>query len=358
MLANKLANEILQCGIDYFNKLREEEQAEDEDGKKVLKLCKIAKKMVAGFESQTSARIDENYQIISDWVNDSSRELIAAFNKAMEVFESWDTADIKDTSNIRFNYAGDYHRVANENKNKPSLIYPAEELVKISKKYLPKLRKELKNEELLTFYNQIVQLVIAMAIKHANNHETRKDDIECCYLFHNTRNFPMSSETKKRHRENHDVIFDNTIHRSVHHVFLKRREKVVMKLYNEHKGKKPPNFNYQAALVSRFKAEMKQKNYGRPIKFNTRLGSPDITQSSSNSGCYIATMVYGDYEHPQVLVLREFRDNFLAQFLLGRLFIRFYYKFSPGWVKSLEHNKMINKSIKKALNAFIKIYKK
>ena len=358
MLANKLANEILQCGIDYFNKLREEEQAEDEDGKKVLKLCKLAKKMVAGFESQTSARIDENYQIISDWVNDSSRELIAAFNKAMEVFESWDTADIKDTSNIRFNYAGDYHRVANENKNKPSLIYPAEELVKISKKYLPKLRKELKNEELLTFYNQIVQLVIAMAIKHANNHETRKDDIECCYLFHNTRNFPMSSETKKRHRENHDVIFDNTIHRSVHHVFLKRREKVVMKLYNEHKGKKPPNFNYQAALVSRFKAEMKQKNYGRPIKFNTRLGSPDITQSSSNSGCYIATMVYGDYEHPQVLVLREFRDNFLAQFLLGRLFIRFYYKFSPGWVKSLEHNKMINKSIKKALNAFIKIYKK
>jgi len=40
-----------------------------------------------------------------------------------------------------------------------------------------------------------------------------------------------------------------------------------------------------------------------------------------------------------------------------RSFIRFYYKFSPGWVKSLEHNKMINKSIKKALNAFIKIYK-
>ena len=56
----------------------------------------------------------KTYQIISDWVNDSSRELIAAFNKAMEVFESWDTADIKDTSNIRFNYAGDHQRVANE----------------------------------------------------------------------------------------------------------------------------------------------------------------------------------------------------------------------------------------------------
>ena len=68
-----MANEILQCGIDYFNKLREEDKAEDEDGKKVLKLCKLAKKMVSDFESQTNARIDENHQIISEWVKDTSR---------------------------------------------------------------------------------------------------------------------------------------------------------------------------------------------------------------------------------------------------------------------------------------------
>ena len=56
----------------------------------------------------------KTYQIISDWVNDSSRELIAAFNKAMEVFEGWDTADIKDTSNSRWNYAGDAQRGASD----------------------------------------------------------------------------------------------------------------------------------------------------------------------------------------------------------------------------------------------------
>ena len=347
MLANKLANELLQCGIDYFNKLREEEQAEDEDGKKVLKLCKLAKKMVAGFESQTSARIDENYQIISDWVNDSSRELIAAFNKAMEVFESWDTADIKyeeDFSHVMMNKGRfqiaveslgldenvEINNIKIENRNKPCLISPAEKLVNLSRKYLPKLRKELENEEFLTFYNKIVQLVIAMAVKHANNHKTIKNDIRCCYLFHNTRYFPMSPETKKRHVDNHDILFNNTIHRSVSYGLIKQRRKVVMKLYNDHKGKKPAIFR------------------GPSIK--------DMSQPSSNSGCYIATMVYGDYEHPQVLVLREFRDNFLAKFLLGRLFIRFYYKYSPGWVKALEHNKMINKSIEKALNTFIKIY--
>ena len=76
---------------------------------------------------------------------------------------------------------------------------------------------------------------------------------------------------------------------------------------------------------------------------------------TNDGGCYIATMVYGDYEHPQVLVLREFRDNFLAHYVLGRAFIRFYYKYSPGWVKALKRNKIINKSIEKALNAFIKI---
>src|SRR5690606_15252813 len=45
-------------------------------------------------------------------------------------------------------------------------------------------------------------------------------------------------------------------------------------------------------------------------------------------GCYIATMIYGDYDHPQVIVLRSFRDNYLCKSYVGRLFIRFYYKVS------------------------------
>ena len=142
----------------------------------------------------------------------------------------------------------------------------------------------------------------------------------------------MSSETKKRHVENHDILFNNAINREVPiTMYLSRKEKLTI-LYNKHSGKKPSYF------------------YGPP--------TPGIRlKKASNSGCYIATMVYGDYGHPQVLVLREFRDDFLAHYILGRSFIRFYYKYSPGWVKALEHNKMINKSIEKALNAFIKIYK-
>lgn len=79
--------------------------------------------------------------------------------------------------------------------------------------------------------------------------------------------------------------------------------------------------------------------------------------SPSSSGCYIATMVYGDYDEPQVMVLRDFRDNVLRNSALGRLFIRFYYRFSPTWVEHLKDKKHINSFIRVILDKFISIYK-
>ena len=80
-------------------------------------------------------------------------------------------------------------------------------------------------------------------------------------------------------------------------------------------------------------------------------------RNRSNSGCYIATMVYKDYNHPQVMVLRNFRDNHLAEFFFGRAFIKFYYKYSPSWVLFLENKKTINNIIRGALNQLIRLIK-
>jgi len=54
---------------------------------------------------------------------------------------------------------------------------------------------------------------------------------------------------------------------------------------------------------------------------------------SDSQGCYVATCVYGSYDCPQVWTLRRFRDNTLAESVLGRAFIRTYYAISPSIVK-------------------------
>ena len=79
---------------------------------------------------------------------------------------------------------------------------------------------------------------------------------------------------------------------------------------------------------------------------------------SSSGGCYIATMAYGDYDHPQVLVLRQFRDSYLSQRNWGKKFISFYYANSPRWVETLKDHKRINSLIRKLLDSFVYFWKK
>jgi uncharacterized repeat protein (TIGR02543 family) len=45
--------------------------------------------------------------------------------------------------------------------------------------------------------------------------------------------------------------------------------------------------------------------------------------------CFIATAAYGSEEHPHLRMLRDFRDRYLMPRKLGRIFVRFYYKYSP-----------------------------
>ena len=45
--------------------------------------------------------------------------------------------------------------------------------------------------------------------------------------------------------------------------------------------------------------------------------------------CFIASAVYGDADAPEVMALREFRDQVLVNSIIGRWFIRSYYRVSP-----------------------------
>lgn len=93
-------------------------------------------------------------------------------------------------------------------------------------------------------------------------------------------------------------------------------------------------------------------------KTNTALQSINSQLSRRTDGCYIATMVYGDYDHPQVMVLRDFRDSYLKERNWGKRFIKFYYKHSPNWVEKLKNHKFVNRTIKAILDLFVSLWKK
>jgi hypothetical protein len=75
----------------------------------------------------------------------------------------------------------------------------------------------------------------------------------------------------------------------------------------------------------------------------------------SSSGCYIATMVYGSYDAPEVMTLRKFRDDKLNHSAAGRAFIRWYYSWSPGFVQKYNHLSWLHKIIRVLLNGLVKL---
>ena len=82
-------------------------------------------------------------------------------------------------------------------------------------------------------------------------------------------------------------------------------------------------------------------------------GGSDSGGSDSDSGCYIATMAYGSYEAPKVMVLRRFRDRFLERFSWGRAFIAWYYRNSPGFVEKHRSKQWLHVILRKMLDVFV-----
>ena len=97
-----------------------------------------------------------------------------------------------------------------------------------------------------------------------------------------------------------------------------------------------------------------QINIVKPHSVSTSTPS-NISVQKKSEGCYIATMVYGDYDHPQVLAFRRFRDNRLLTNIPGRIFVKLYYWVSPKLVKVLHNHKHINAGIRRILDNIITI---
>lgn len=72
--------------------------------------------------------------------------------------------------------------------------------------------------------------------------------------------------------------------------------------------------------------------------FDSSAYNDSIAGSTKKTGCFIATACFGDYNHPSVIELRDFRDSHLAPTAGGQIFIDKYYKWSPPFASAIENN--------------------
>lgn len=86
--------------------------------------------------------------------------------------------------------------------------------------------------------------------------------------------------------------------------------------------------NYRSEITTKIKEF--DPNYSIPAPKNNDGG-----------GCFIATAVYGDYNAPEVIELRDFRDSYLSKYHLGKEFIKFYYQFSPFLASIISRNNLL-----------------
>jgi hypothetical protein len=66
----------------------------------------------------------------------------------------------------------------------------------------------------------------------------------------------------------------------------------------------------------------------------------------AESGCFVATACYGDYDAPEVKVLRQFRDEILLKTFYGKTFVKFYYSVSPPFAKIISKSERLKKSVR------------
>ncbi len=284
MLANKLANEVMQCSIDFFNELRDSNDYDPGDD--AVKVAKYAKSIVP--LGQIRDRIDESLSIMQDWVNDKPK-------REQEKVISEDLNFI--TTKLE-----DFQQKADSIENSRQLVSACESKLLNIKKHLGSY-----DDFYLKLSSAIINNALGMVITVVN-------------------------------REQDQLEYDKTKLTTL-----------------------PGTFSSAVAVLIKMKSFDMTSEIRDRLNTNTKVISDINSQLkefkkqpvSSSGGCYIATMAYGDYNHPKVMILRKFRDDKLSNNIFGRSFIKIYYKLSPYLVKILKDSIVINRIIRNMLDKFV-----
>lgn len=103
-----------------------------------------------------------------------------------------------------------------------------------------------------------------------------------------------------------------------------------------------------------------EDSLGPPIEFSLEekidkeINNLENETKEDKSDCFIATAVYGSYESFEVKKLQEWRDNYLSNYILGKMFIQIYYKIGPSLAKFVKTKSFLKKIFKLAIDFIIK----
>jgi hypothetical protein len=318
LIADKLADELLQCSIDYFNKYF---NSNTDPGNDALKLVNYAKKIAVG--DKTINRISDNLPTIQEFVDNRSNRI-----KLQPVKSDYDFI---------------YNKLKELQSETVIMEFPS-----IARRFLesckPKL-KTIKNELGKTDndFLEISDIVAgnAMGLCFESLSWVAKVAEE---------KYPVDDINKR--------ILLRSVFQEVEPVFdligeleisySKREEYTEFCDQIGFTARRP----YQPRISSSYTSSQNDSSFS-----SSPSNSNSSSSSSNNSGCYIATMVYGYYDTKEVMVLRKFRDDVLSKSEIGLLFIKLYYRYSPTFVHKTQDIKFVHKICRTILDRIINLIK-
>jgi len=93
--------------------------------------------------------------------------------------------------------------------------------------------------------------------------------------------------------------------------------------------------NYEAATRARLEAAAEKLRLIDP-----NYSAPTAVASKPDS-CFIVTATMGDFNHPDVTLLRKFRDEWILKRASGKTFVAWYYRNGPGIANVIRGSKML-----------------
>jgi len=288
LIADKLADELVQCSVSYFNAYHE---TENDPGDAALKLAQYAQSIAVG--EKVNQRITQGMPILIKYVAEKpKREKLKPAKAAIDGILS----------------AVKHLNITASKPSCPVTSYPnlARRFLCTCELHLTLIQHRFGNAD--CDYLELCDLVVNNAV-------------EICIAYLNA------------------VAEVNTNHQ--------KRSVLVAALSNV-----KPVFATIGHLDMSKRTQTRYDELCDKIGLQRSFSAKPVSVPDT-SGCYVATMLYGSYNAPEVMVLRTFRDEVLQQSCVGRQLIKIYYTYSPPFVQRTRHMKWLHVILRVILTPFL-----